>query len=98
MRSPYDVIDNPVTQDDWRTGAACLAMAPEVFFPVGGSEEATIQLQNAKRVCASCPVQRACLRWADSTGISHGVWGGLSEDERRSLKRRAQRQRQASQA
>ena len=98
MRSPYDVIDISVNPDDWRTSAACLDMAPEVFFPVGGSDEAIIQLQNAKRVCAACPVQRACLRWAESTGISHGVWGGLSEAERKSLKRRAQRQRQESHA
>jgi WhiB family redox-sensing transcriptional regulator len=96
MRSPFDNVNNEAHHDDWRMEAACLDLAPELFFPVGGSEEAMIQLYRAKRVCAACPVQAACLQWAERKGITHGVWGGLSEDERRSLKRRTQRQRQGT--
>ncbi|HYS32389.1 MAG TPA: WhiB family transcriptional regulator, partial [Streptosporangiaceae bacterium] len=45
----------------------------------------------AKQVCARCKVAEACLRWALDSGQDSGVWGGLSEDERRALKRRGAR-------
>ncbi|MEY4023631.1 MAG: hypothetical protein RLZ23_592, partial [Actinomycetota bacterium] len=47
----------------------------------------------AKKVCARCSVKEACLAWALESGQDAGVWGGLSEDERRALKRRAARNR-----
>ena len=68
-------------------------MDPEWFFPIGTTGAALRQLQKAKRICAGCAVQRACLEWAVQTGIDHGVWGGAGEDERRALKRRTRRQR-----
>jgi WhiB family redox-sensing transcriptional regulator len=92
MRSPFDMSESSSHSFDWRMEASCLDVAPEMFFPVGGSDEALKQLHEAKRVCTSCLVRDACLQWADNTGITHGVWGGLSEDERRSLKRRTRRQ------
>ena len=47
-------------------------------------------------VCATCTVTEICLQYALETGQDSGVWGGLSEDERRALKRRAARARRAS--
>jgi WhiB family transcriptional regulator, redox-sensing transcriptional regulator len=76
---------------DWRHRAACRKEDPELFFPTGTSGPALGQVNKAKAVCRRCPVSTECLIWALKSGQDAGVWGGLSEDERRSLKRRAQR-------
>lgn len=76
---------------NWRDRGACLGENPELFFPVGSSESALLQLQRAKVICQGCAVREQCLRWATDIGIDQGVWGGLSEEERRSLKRRLAR-------
>lgn len=81
---------------DWRHRAACLDEDPELFFPIGNSGPAIVQIEQAKRVCNRCEVIDTCLRWALETGQDAGVWGGLSEDERRSLKRRSARARRSS--
>ncbi|GAA1327919.1 transcription factor WhiB [Leucobacter komagatae] len=81
---------------DWREQAACLTVDPELFFPVGNTGPAVDQIERAKAVCARCPVTEMCLQYAMDTGQDSGVWGGLSEDERRALKRRAARARRAS--
>jgi WhiB family redox-sensing transcriptional regulator len=82
---------------DWIESAACRQMDPELFFPVGDSTaDARAQLDLAKRVCASCPVRVACLRWAFATGADGGVFGGCSEGERRSIRRRARTQARAA--
>lgn len=73
---------------DWRNHAACRDEDPELFFPIGNSGPAVTQIEEAKEVCRSCPVSTSCLKWALETGQDGGVWGGMSEDERRSLKRR----------
>lgn len=78
---------------DWRHEAACLDEDPELFFPIGNSGPALLQIEEAKKVCARCTVREACLEWALGAGQDHGVWGGLSEDERRAMKRRAARSR-----
>lgn len=79
----------------WRQQASCLGRDPELFFPIGTTGPSVPQLAAAKGVCAECPVRQTCLDWALDAGVDHGVWGGLSENERRSLKRRtAWRQRQ----
>jgi WhiB family redox-sensing transcriptional regulator len=54
------------------------------------------EIEEAKQVCRRCPVMDDCLRWAIDSGQDAGVWGGLSEDERRAVKRRAIRARTAS--
>lgn len=77
----------------WHDYAACRGENPELFFPIGSSGPAVQQLQEAKAVCGRCAVQSLCLEWALLAGIDDGVWGGLSEDERRALKRRTARQR-----
>lgn len=81
---------------DWRDDAACLTVDPELFFPVGNTGPAVEQIEKAKAVCATCPVTEMCLQYALETNQDSGVWGGLSEDERRALKRRAARARRAS--
>lgn len=78
---------------DWRHRAACLNEDPELFFPVGNTGPALQQIEDAKLVCARCEVKDQCLNWALEAGQDHGVWGGLSEDERRAIKRRAARSR-----
>ncbi|MQA94539.1 MAG: WhiB family transcriptional regulator [Streptosporangiales bacterium] len=78
---------------DWRHRAACRDEDPEVFFPIGNNGPALIQIEEAKAVCRSCSVMEACLEWALRSGQDAGVWGGMSEDERRALKRRRPRTR-----
>src|SRR4029450_11275690 len=78
---------------DWRHRAACLDEDPELFFPIGNTGPALLQIEEPKQVCRRCDVRDACLQWALEAGQDHGVWGGLSEDERRALKRRAARAR-----
>lgn len=74
---------------DWRNRALCRDEDPELFFPIGTSGPALLQAEQAKAVCARCTVQQSCLEWALESGQDAGVWGGLSEDERRALKRTA---------
>ncbi len=81
---------------DWRHQAQCLDEDPELFFPIGNTGPALLQIEEAKAVCRRCPVVDTCLKWALENGQDAGVWGGLSEDERRALKRRTARARRAS--
>lgn len=67
---------------DWRTRGACLDEPPELFFPIGISEVAQQQADEAKAICGRCPVREQCLGWALDVGQVHGVWGGTSEMER----------------
>ena len=78
---------------DWVHYARCRDEDPELFFPVGTTGPAAMQVDAAKLVCADCIVRDECLEWAMATGQDAGVWGGLSEDERRSLRRSRRRNR-----
>ena len=78
---------------DWRSRSACHDEDPELFFPIGNTGPAILQIEEAKQVCRRCEVREQCLAWALEAGQDHGVWGGLSEDERRALKRRKARAR-----
>jgi len=80
----------------WRNRAACLEEHPDLFFPIGNTGPALVQIQKAKAVCGRCEVIETCLEWAMESGQDAGVWGGVSEDERRTLKRRYARARRAS--
>jgi WhiB family redox-sensing transcriptional regulator len=79
----------------WRDRAACLDEDPELFFPIGNTGPALIQIDEAKAVCRSCQVIETCLKLAIDSGQDNGVFGGLSEEQRRSLKRRNARARRA---
>ena len=76
---------------DWRHYSACRDEDPELFFPIGNTGPAVLQIEEAKQVCRRCAVMDSCLQWALDSGQDAGVWGGLSEDERRALKRRRTR-------
>jgi WhiB family transcriptional regulator, redox-sensing transcriptional regulator len=76
---------------DWRHRAACRDEDPELFFPVGTSGPALLQIAEAKIACWRCPVSTECLNWALASGQDTGVWGGMSEDERRAVKQRHER-------
>ena len=70
---------------EWRSRAACRDLDTAVFFP-----ETEAGVAAAKAVCATCPVQEACLGFALITRQDDGVWGGLDENERRRVRRRRQ--------
>ncbi len=69
---------------DWRAYAACAGTDPDLFFAPGALEH-----KLAKKVCRGCPVRYQCLAYAMDEPIDHGVWGGLTERERRRYRRRA---------
>jgi len=73
---------------NWRDRAACVGVDPELFFPTGDSGPALVQLVEFKSYCRRCEVAEPCLRWAIDSGQDTGVWGGTSEEERRTLRRR----------
>src|SRR6185312_15641597 len=64
----------------WRQQAACCGTDLDVFFPERGQTA-----EPARQVCARCPVRQACLEYALSNRITYGIWGGLTERERRPL-------------
>ena len=68
---------------DWLQLAACRHADPELFFPLSASGPFLDQITQAKVICAGCPVRRQCLAFALGTRQDHGVWGGMSEEERR---------------
>lgn len=73
---------------DWRHRAACRDKDPELFFPVTDVGPGSKQADEAKSVCAGCPVRERCLQFALDNGLSYGVFGGATEQERRDLVRR----------
>ena len=68
----------------WQESARCRDYDPEIFFPEKGGSS-----REAKRICADCPVRIECLNYALRRDERYGVWGGMSERERRRLKRMA---------
>ncbi|MFP5310323.1 MAG: WhiB family transcriptional regulator [Actinomycetes bacterium] len=78
---------------DWRSRSACRDEDPELFFPIGTTGPAVEQTDAAKRICMRCDVREECLEFALATNQDAGIWGGLNEDERRTLRRQRQRRR-----
>jgi WhiB family redox-sensing transcriptional regulator len=70
------------TDDEWQERALCAQTDPEAFFPEKGGST-----REAKRICLGCEVRDACLDYALAHDERFGIWGGLSERERRRLKR-----------
>ena len=68
---------------DWQTDALCAQTDPEAFFPEKGGST-----RDAKRICTACEVKARCLEYALANDERFGIWGGLSERERRRLRRR----------
>jgi WhiB family redox-sensing transcriptional regulator len=70
----------------WWELAECGTADPEVFFPLSGSGAAAHhEIARAKAICRSCTVCEPCLNYALDTRQAHGVWGGRSEEERRTI-------------
>lgn len=78
--SIYDLLEQP--GQPWRQQAACRGSDPNVFFP--GTGEST---RPAQEICATCPVRAECLAYALKSGEKFGIFGGLSERQRRKLRR-----------
>lgn len=88
QRTELSLLDFAVEQDEvelsWQERALCAQTDPEAFFPEKGGST-----REAKKVCVSCEVRAECLEYALENDERFGIWGGLSERERRKLKRRA---------
>lgn len=77
-----------VQDADWQDYANCLGVDPDLFFPERGAST-----KEAKEVCQSCVVREQCLEFALVNSEKFGIWGGMSERERRRIRRsRAQEQ------
>jgi len=92
--------DTPVDESEeagWQSEANCLGVDPDLFFPERGAST-----KEAKAVCRGCVVREDCLEYALANGEKFGIWGGLSERERRRIRRQralarvAQAERSAS--
>ncbi len=73
--------------EDWRERAACQDLDPDLFFPIGSTGPAADQIRNAKAICDTCEAKVPCLEFALASNQESGVWGGVTEDERRRLRR-----------
>lgn len=71
-------------EPDWQERALCAQTDPEAFFPEKGGST-----REAKRICSGCDVRAECLEYALAHDERFGIWGGLSERERRRLRRAA---------
>lgn len=85
-----------LTDGDWRDLALCRDTDPDLFFPVGTTGVALTQIEHAKKVCAECKVTEECLDFALESNQDSGIWGGLSEEERRAIRRRRAAEQRAA--
>ena len=70
----------PDRQPSWHDDALCAQIDPELWFPEKGGST-----RQAKELCKGCPVQFQCLQYALDHGERYGIWGGVSERDRRKL-------------
>jgi len=75
----------------WQDYARCAEVGGDVFFPGKGEP-----CEPAKRICRACEVREPCLEYALGHDGLLGVWGGMSERERRQLKRQQRQERRAA--
>lgn len=68
---------------DWQAHAACKGCDPELFFSTRGD---TTPVEEARAVCVECPVRWSCANYALDNWEKHGMWGGLSERQRRPIR------------
>ena len=81
----------PASPDQWQDRALCAQTDPEAFFPEKGGST-----REAKKICLGCEVRHECLEYALANGEKFGIWGGMSERERRRLRRARALQRRAA--
>lgn len=84
-------MDEPAAES-WQMFANCLGVDPDLFFPERGAST-----KEAKQVCQGCVVREDCLEYALANGEKFGIWGGLSERERRRIRRQRALARAAQQ-
>jgi WhiB family transcriptional regulator, redox-sensing transcriptional regulator len=84
VSEPVDYIPSEEEELEWQERALCAQTDPEAFFPEKGGST-----REAKKVCLSCEVRSECLEYALGHDERFGIWGGLSERERRRLKKEA---------
>ena len=77
-----ETFGEPAEEPDWQERALCAQTDPEAFFPEKGGST-----REAKRICSGCEVRAECLEYALAHDERFGIWGGLSERERRRLRR-----------
>ena len=75
----------------WQDNGACRGADADLFFPERGAST-----RRAKQICSECAVQVECLEYAICTGEKFGIWGGMSERERRRIRRQRNAARQAA--
>lgn len=86
-------------QLEWQEEALCRQYSVDLFFgPDHAESEIDRQAReaHAKSICQRCPVKEPCLEYAMETAQKYGIWGGMTDKERSSLKRRRARARRAS--
>lgn len=98
MSIPASMLALGAADYSWRDHALCRDTDPELFFPVGTTGMALVAIERAKQVCGECLVRTECLDFALETNQDSGVWGGLSEEERRAIRRQRVAARRASAA
>jgi WhiB family redox-sensing transcriptional regulator len=88
-----DLVDIVLQAADraWQRQANCMGVDPDLFFPERGAST-----REAKEVCRGCVVREDCLEYALANGEKFGIWGGMSERERRRIRRRRALQRRAA--
>ncbi len=69
-------------REHWSSLAECRSADPELFFPLSSLGPSASQIAEAKSFCSRCVVRRQCLAYAMATRQAHGVWGGMTEQER----------------
>jgi WhiB family redox-sensing transcriptional regulator len=84
LLSMEEPIEESLEEFGWQERALCAQTDPEAFFPEKGGST-----REAKKVCLSCDVRSECLDYALANDERFGIWGGLSERERRKLKKSA---------
>ena len=85
--------DEDAAVESWQAFANCLGVDPDLFFPERGAST-----KEAKQVCQGCVVREDCLEYALANGEKFGIWGGLSERERRRIRRQRALARAAQQS
>src|SRR3954469_22608065 len=94
-REPIEREGDRTSSDDegrsWQDQANCLGVDPDLFFPERGAST-----REAKEVCRGCVVRAECLEYALSNGEKFGIWGGMSERERRRIRRQRALARRAA--
>jgi WhiB family transcriptional regulator, redox-sensing transcriptional regulator len=75
-----------IPDEHWTDHAICRGADPDLFFPIGYSGPLAAQVDQAKQICAHCPVLADCLDWALRAGEPDGIWGGTTPEERRRLR------------